>query len=345
MKKLGTLALTLTLTGAMALPALAAEEPELVIAPADTGYGQTIVLNGETLDLTGIPGVSGEELLPLRLLAEADHGSAYWDEENNESWFTFGDNRITVKFADNSVWLDDQQVKSTAQVADGITFVEAGVLSMLEGYTVDRNPELDVNRIDITTPNNDPMVKAAYQIREDSGMAFGMRSDNAEVATLFQLPEDTFEQAICFTSMNTTPDIMVLAKLADAAEGELPSVLVESTYQQEMQNVQQQLQMQRMTLNSYLSQIHETRESFTAKLHAGAEKNTRARMALLQIAQQENLVPTDEEIDKMIAERAERTKKTVEEIREKTNIPALKRTEAIRRAADWVIERSTIEEK
>ena len=55
MKKLGTLALTLTLTGAMALPALAAEEPELVIAPADTGYGQTIVLNGETLDLTGIP--------------------------------------------------------------------------------------------------------------------------------------------------------------------------------------------------------------------------------------------------------------------------------------------------
>ena len=137
----------------------------------------------------------------------------------------------------------------------------------------------------------------------------------------------------------------ILTQLAAAAEGELPSVLVESTYQQEMQNVQQQLQMQRMTLNSYLSQIHETRESFTAKLHAGAEKNTRARMALLQIAQQENLVPTDEEIDKMIAERAERTKKTVEEIREKTNIPALKRAEAIRRAADWVIERSAIEEK
>ena len=109
-------------------------------------------------------------------------------------------------------------------------------------------------------------------------------------------------------ALNRAKD-QVLAKLADAAEGVLPSVLVESTYQQEMQNVQQQLQMQRMTLNSYLSQIHETRESFTAKLHAGAEKNTRARMALLQIAQQENLVPTDEEIDKMIAERAERTEK------------------------------------
>ena len=40
---------------------------------------------------------------------------------------------------------------------------------------------------------------------------------------------------------------------------------------------------------TYLSQIHETRESFTAKVRAAAEKNTRARMALLQIAQQENL--------------------------------------------------------
>ena len=198
-------------------PALAAEDAPMVIAPSPNAYSTAITLNSKALDTAAIPSAS-DAMLPLRLLAEADHGSAYWDEENNESWFTFGDNRITVKFADNSVWLDDQQVKSTAQVADGITFVEAGVLSMLEGYTVDRNPELDVNRIDITTPNNDPMVKAAYQIREDSGMAFGMRSDNAEVTTLFQLPEDTFEQAICFTSMNTTPDIMVLAKLADGAD-------------------------------------------------------------------------------------------------------------------------------
>ena len=122
-------------------------------------------------------------------------------------------------------------------------------------------------------------------------------------------------------------------------------MLVETTYQQQMEQIQQQLQMQRLSLDRYLSQIHETRESFTAKVRSSAEKTARVHMALLQIAQQENLVPTDEEIDKMIAERAERTKKTVEEIREKTNIPALKRTEAIRRAADWVIERSTIEEK
>lgn len=146
------------------------------------------------------------------------------------------------------------------------------------------------------------------------------------------------------SALNRAKD-QVLAKLAEATEGEIPSVLIENAYQQEMENVQQQLQMQRMTLNTYLSQIHQTRESFTAMVREGVAKTTRARMALLQIAQQENLIPTEEDIDKMITERAERTKKPVEEIKANTNVPALRRSEGIRKAADWVIEHSTIEEK
>ncbi len=138
---------------------------------------------------------------------------------------------------------------------------------------------------------------------------------------------------------------MILGQLADAAEGEIPSILVENAYQQQMQVIQQQLQMQRMSLDRYLSQIHQTRENFTANVHAAAEKNTRARMALLQVAQNENLVPTDEEINKNLQERADRTKKTLEEVKTGMNIPMIQRNEAIRRAADWVIEHSTIEEK
>ena len=217
MKKIGTLALTLALAGSLTVPALAAEETAVPIS-ADTGYGTALVLNGETLDLTGIPGVEGSTLLPLRLVAEADHGSAYWDEENNESWFYFGDNRITVKFADNSVWVDDEQVKSQAYVTGGVTFVEAGVLEMLEGYTAEQAE--NGSSITITTPNNDPMVKAAYQIMEDSGMAYAMRTEGSEAEQAFQLPEGSFEQVIAFTSMNTTPDTLVLGKLAEGADEE-----------------------------------------------------------------------------------------------------------------------------
>ena len=146
------------------------------------------------------------------------------------------------------------------------------------------------------------------------------------------------------SAMNRAKD-QILTQLANAAEGDLPSVLIETTYQQEMERVQQQLQMQRMSLDRYLSQIHQTRESFTSAVRTAAEKNTRARMALLQIAQAENLVPTEEEIDKKLQERADRTKKTLDEIKANTNVEAMRRNEGIRRAADYVIEHSTIEEK
>ena len=145
-------------------------------------------------------------------------------------------------------------------------------------------------------------------------------------------------------AMNRAKD-QILTQLANAAEGDLPSVLIETTYQQEMERVQQQLQMQRMSLDRYLSQIHQTRESFTSAVRTAAEKNTRARMALLQIAQAENLVPTEEEIDKKLQERADRTKKTLDEIKANTNVEAMRRNEGIRRAADYVIDHSTIEEK
>ena len=145
-------------------------------------------------------------------------------------------------------------------------------------------------------------------------------------------------------ALNRAKD-QILTQLADASEGELPSVLVETTYQQQMEQIQQQLQMQRLSLDRYLSQIHETRESFTAKVRSSAEKTVRVHMALLQIAQQENLVPTEEDIDKALAARAERAKKTLEEIKEKSDIPAMRRNEGIRKAADWVIEHSTIEDK
>lgn len=145
-------------------------------------------------------------------------------------------------------------------------------------------------------------------------------------------------------AMNRAKD-QILTQLANAAEGDLPSVLIETTYQQEMERVQQQLQMQRMSLDRYLSQIHQTRENFTSAVHTAAEKNTRARMALLQIAQAENLVPTEEEVDKKLQERADRAKKTLDEIKANTNVEAMRRNEGIRRAADYVIEHSTIEEK
>ena len=216
----------------------------------------------------------------------------------------------------------------------------------------------DEFEINVTFPKNYPNKElagkpAVFKIKLHDVCVRQLPALNSDFAK--KMGKETMEEYRAFVkqqlfdgrhggALNHAKD-MILGQLADAAEGEIPSILVENAYQQQMQVIQQQLQMQRMSLTTYLSQIHETRESFTAKVRAAAEKNTRARMALLQIAQQENLLPTDEEIDKQLAERAEKTKKTVEEIKAGTDVAALRRNEGIRKAADWVIDHSTIEEK
>ena len=214
MKKLGTLALTATLAGSLALPALAAEPAQPILA--QTGYTTQITLTGETVDTTGIPGVPNA-LLPLRLLAEADHGSAYWDQENNESWFTFGDNRITVSFTDNSVTVNDQAVEvAGVEVIVGVTFVTGDVFDGLEGYQVqwqDSQGDGD-NQVSITTPNSDPVVQLAYEIMDESGMAYGMRADEATLTEAYQLPVDQFEQVVGFFPMITSPDTVIVGKVA-----------------------------------------------------------------------------------------------------------------------------------
>ena len=213
MKKIGALVLTAALAGSMTLTALA-EEPVL-ISPnpnADTGYAQTIVLNGETLDLTGIPG--GTLSLPMRLVAEADHGSAYWAEEENHGWFTYGDNRIIVSFADNSVTVNDVPVADVkAEVTNGVTFLPADVLTQMEGYTVETADQ----QITITTPNNDPMVKLGYQVMEDAGVAMGMRADETVMAN-YGIDTKQFESYVAFFPMITSPDTVIVAKLAENAD-------------------------------------------------------------------------------------------------------------------------------
>lgn len=230
MKKFGTLALTLALAGTLAVPALAGEAPELVIAPAPNAYTAALTLNGEALDTAGIPAAGGSSLLPMRLIAEADHGSAYWNQEDNEGWFTFGEDRVIVHFEDNSVTLNSEPVAvSGVTVVSGVTFISTDLFDHLEGYQA----ELDAGRIDITTPNNAPIIKAAYRIMEESGMGFGMRADAQTLTEMYQFPADQFEQVVAFFPMITNPDTLVIGKLKDGADLETVKAALEAYRQQQ----------------------------------------------------------------------------------------------------------------
>ena len=236
MKKLGAAALTLALAGAMTVPAFAAEN--LLISPNPNAYATSITLNGETLDTTGVPAASRADLLPMRLVAEADHGSAYWDEENNEGWFNFGQDKITVQFEANTILVNDVAVNTTAEVVGGVTYVPAAVLEGLEGFSV----TVEDSSVTITTPNNDPMVKLAYSIMENSEM-YGMRTDEETLAEAYQFPVDQFEQVVAFFPMITSPDTIIVGKLAEGADEKVVTDALEA-YRQSQED----------TFSWYLSQ-------------------------------------------------------------------------------------------
>ena len=227
MKKLGAAALTLALAGAMTVPAFAAED--LLISPNPNAYATSITLNGETLDTTGVPAASRADLLPMRLVAEADHGSAYWDEESNEGWFQFGQDRIVVQFESNTILVNDVAVNTTAEVHSGITYIPASVLEGIEGFTV----AVEDESVTITTPNNDPMVKLAYSIMDNSEM-YGMRTDEETLAEAYKLPVDQFEQIVAFFPMITSPDTIIVGKLAEGADEKAVTDALEAYRQQQL---------------------------------------------------------------------------------------------------------------
>ena len=239
MKKFGTVALSLALAASLTVPAFAADgllispapagdaEVMPISAPLTGGYAAKLVLNGSELDSSAIPAAVSPDMVPLRLVAESDHGSASWFEEENQGFFYLGDARIIVNFADNTILVNDAPVEGLAVVVSGLTFTPAGVLNVVVVFAV----AADGDSLTITTPNNDPIIKLAYSIMDASGIYAGMKSDISVFAENFSLAEGTFEKGFMFTGFNTTPDRLLVAKLADGADVDAVKEAIETDRQ------------------------------------------------------------------------------------------------------------------
>ena len=212
MKKAAVLGLSLALTASMTLPALAVEA---VPISAKVGYDTALTLNGKELDTSAIPAVDGEGLIPMRLVAENDYGSASWFPEDNTGWFYLDGGNITVNFADNSITVGDETVDGKAQVVNGVTFMSADILELFEGYDVTTAED---GSITITTPNGTPLVQGAYTIRDAAGVYSSMKSGADVLVENYGVPEGALEEAVAFFPMITSPDTIILGKLAEGAD-------------------------------------------------------------------------------------------------------------------------------
>lgn len=223
MKKLCATALSLALTASLAAPALAAERLDIMPISAPATYGYSVTVNGTALDTAGLP-LADSGYIPMRLVAESDHGWASWYEEEKLGSFIMEGLHIKVNFADSSVKLGDKALDDKAIVANGVTFLPLSIFDGKEGYSV----TLADGKIDITTPNNSPLVRLAYAITEGTGMGIGMRIAHQDLKQNYNIPVEGFTELIAFFPMIVSADTLIIGKLSDKADVKAIEAAVEA---------------------------------------------------------------------------------------------------------------------
>ncbi|MDE6108338.1 MAG: DUF4358 domain-containing protein [Oscillospiraceae bacterium] len=264
-KRITAAALALVMTASTA--AFAAELPEgwtpadgarLISAnPYAGNYETTITINGEalvsyeytkenpetwetetiTMQLSEISAVPAG-YVPLRAIAQADHGSAYWDAEENQSWFNLGDIRIVTYFDDMSIEVDDEKLEDvSALLIKGVTYIPVSVIDGLEGFSVTDNSADGVESYEITTPNGTPLMKLVYSLMDTAGMGLGMKQSFEDLEEYYgealSFKAEFVTEGVAYMPMMMTPDTLILGKVAEGKTEELQAALEVFRQQQE----------------------------------------------------------------------------------------------------------------
>jgi len=199
---------------------LAASLAPAVLAAQTGTYQNELFLNGEALDTSAIPAVEAG-LIPMRLLSEADGGFADWSEEENNGFFYVADHRILVNFADMSVELDGAAMEGvTATLLEGVTFLPAEALNTLEGLTVNTNSQAEVERLEVTTPNGQPLALMVNGIIEELDMACSMKNSPEELQEYLGIDAANFDQIMAVSPMMIRADTIFVGHYAQGADKE-----------------------------------------------------------------------------------------------------------------------------
>ena len=253
MKKTLALGLSLALTASLSVTALAVPpegwspadgarllQPEVVDAPISDTFAGSLTVDGVEVDTSAIPGCPAG-YVPMRALCEANGGSAEWYAEDDQALFFFDENGIIVDFNEMSI-RGDVDFGQAAPYLDpaGYTFLPVSVLDALETVSVNVNPELDVERYDITTSASDPTVKLVKSILEAVDSGARMRQSPAEMEEYLGIRQENFTDIVGYFPMMINADTVVVGK---AAEGKLDAAKedLEAQKQQTIQNFEHYL--------------------------------------------------------------------------------------------------------
>lgn len=171
--------------------------------------------------------------------------------------------------------------------------------------------------------------------------------DVSEFDTLEELKNSTRERLEKYAKASEERQMQdaALAKVVEANEVEIPSVMIEDEIDRMIQELDQQLRYQGLSVDQYVEFVGKDAKAFRDELRPDAERQVKTRMLLNGIAEAEKIDVSQEELEKELEDMAVQYQTTADKLKEMIgveNINFLQKDMKIKKAIEFIYDNAKI---
>lgn len=169
-----------------------------------------------------------------------------------------------------------------------------------------------------------------------------------DVETLDELKEKTKQRLIDEeeNEIENQKRETLINQASENSEIDIPEAMVDNELDRMVQEFEQRLQMQGMTMEMYTQFSGQTQDDLKEQMKEDAQKRVQTSLTLEAIAETEELEATEEDVDKQLEEMASQYQMEVDQLRQMLggNTDALKGDLKLQKAIDFLLENAKLVE-
>ena len=134
----------------------------------------------------------------------------------------------------------------------------------------------------------------------------------------------------------------VIDKVVEGTEIDIPEAMINNAVDANVKDFATQLSYQGVDFNQYLKYTGSTLESVKEQFKPDALKRLKTSLVLEKIAKTEGIEATDEDVEKVIADYAEKSKMSVDEVKKFVNADEIKESRVFEKTVEFLVENAAI---
>lgn len=140
-------------------------------------------------------------------------------------------------------------------------------------------------------------------------------------------------------------DNKLIDEVVSKLQAEIPEAMFENRINDDLRDFSYRLQSQGMNIDTYMKYTGQNKDSIRGQFRPQAERQVKLRLALEKIAELEQIVPSDEDIEREYAEMAENYKMDVDKVKSFVHKEDLTKDIAVEKAFDLVRDSAVVAEE